>query len=284
MLYFIQIWLLPPNINLLLAVSGFFFLRYYKRFGKCLMTISFLSLWLLSTPIIAQFLIDRLQYQYPLLQTDQFPKQKASCAIIVLGGGKGISPEYRSGHILSDATQFRLHYAAYLYNKTHLPIIVSGGNLDKFSPTEADLMLQELRDYFKIPTAWKEDKSTTTKDEGNLMVPILQSNRIDVAYLVTNAWHIPRAMYTFNSSFHNTNTKIIAAPMGYIILQPNQYFLNYLPSLEGLSTSNIAIHEYIGMLSYYLSNIVNKQLAIPANWLSWVLFRTMARRPPASCA
>ena len=257
--HFLQIWLLPPGINLLLAVSGFLFLRHSQRVGRGLITIAFVSLWLLSTPIIAQILIDRLQYQYPLLQIDKSPKQNTSGAIIVLGGGDGIASEYENSHILSEATQSRLHYAAYLYNKTHLRIIVSGGNLNKSFPTGADLMLRELRNYFKIPVAWKEDASITTKDEGNLMVPILQRNGIDIAYLVTNAWHIPRAMYTFNSSFSNTKIKIVAAPMGYIILQPNQGFLNYLPSLEGLNTSNIAIHEYIGMLSYQLSNFLTLQ-------------------------
>ncbi len=252
--HFLQIWLLPPGMNLMLAACGFLLLGFSKRIGKSLMIISFVSLWLLSTPIIAQILIDILQYQYPLLQPNKLQQKNTSSAIIVLGGGDEISPEYENGRILSDETQFRLHYAVFLYKKTHFPIIVSGGSLDKSASSEADLMLKELRDYFNIPAEWKEDKSITTRDEGNLMVPVLKKNRIDIAYLVTNAWHIARTMYTFHSSFEHTNIKIIAAPMGYIIFQPNQKFLNYLPSLDGLKISSIAIHEYVGIFSYHFIN------------------------------
>lgn len=250
--HFIQIWILPPGINLLLGLIGFLILRYSQCVGRTLIAIAFVSLWLLSTPLFSQLLVDSLQDQYPLLQTSKLIKQNGSSIIIVLGGGQEFTPEYENGNIIAKETFNRLHYATYLYKKTHLPIIVSGGRLDKYAYAEADLMLQELKDYFSIPVIAKEDKSITTKDEAEFMVPILQKHKIERAYLVTNAWHIPRAMYLFNVSFKNTHIKIIAAPMGYIKLRRNQGVLNALPSIDGLKTSTIAIHEYIGIASYFL--------------------------------
>lgn len=252
--HFLQVWILPPGLNLLLTLIGFLILRYSKCIGKSLIGISFVSLWLFCTPVVAQLLIDQLQYQYPQLHINRIP-QKNSSAIIVLGGGHNSSSETKSGYVLSDATKSRLYYAAYLYHKTHFPIIVSGGTLNKSKPTEAQLMQNEMENYFKKPVAWQENKSISTKDEGNNMVHILQKNGIKVAYLVTNSWHMPRAMYTFDYSFRHTNIKIIPAPMGYSKFQRNQGMLNYLPSLDALNTSKTAIHEYIGILAYRITNL-----------------------------
>ena len=238
--HFVQIWLLPPGLNLFLALVGFFFLWHFQRFGISLMVISFVSLWLLSTPMIAQYIIDKLQFKYPALQIEKFPTHTTDSAIIVLGGGE---------------TFERLRYAVYLYKNTHMPAIMLGGELNELSSSHADLMLQELRENFKPPAHWRESPYNTTKDEGDFLVPILQKNGIHIAYLVTNAWHIPRAMYTFNSAFRDTNIKIIAAPMGYVTYQNDQKFLNYFPSIVGLKTSTVAIHEYIGILFYFLRNL-----------------------------
>ena len=90
------------------------------------------------------------------------------------------------------------------------------------------------------------------------MVPILEKHEIKTAYLVTNAWHMPRAMYAFHSVLKitkNTEIKVIAAPMGYVVLPPNQGILNYLPSFSALDTSATALHEYVGMVWYRLRNL-----------------------------
>ncbi|OGT39877.1 MAG: hypothetical protein A3E81_01790 [Gammaproteobacteria bacterium RIFCSPHIGHO2_12_FULL_36_30] len=253
--HFLQIWILPPGLNLLLMGVGLIFLTRTQYLGKSLIAISGISFWLFCTPAVAQLLINYLQEQYPRLQVGQITKKKSS-AIIVLGGGHTISTETSSGYILSGSTEFRLRYAVYLYRHTHFPIIVSGGATHKSSPAESHFMKVEMKNYFKTPVAWQENQSINTRDEGNLMVPILEKHNIRIAYLITNAWHMPRAMYTFHYSFRHTDIKIIAAPMGYSTFQRNQGVLNFLPSLGGLDTSELAIHEYIGILAYRLNNLI----------------------------
>jgi len=253
--HMLQAWILPPGVNLLLAIVGFLWLRYSKRVGQCIVIVAFVSLWLFCTPMIARLLINHLQSAYPTLKVDQIPRKPLN-VIIVLGGGHTISPEYENGYVLSDATEERLHYAAYLYHQTHFPIIVSGGTFHASSPSEAELMRQDLKNYYFIFDAWKEDKSINTRDEGKLMVPILKKHGIKTAYLVTNAWHMPRAMYAFHYSFRNTKINIIAAPMGYLLLQSDQEMLSYLPSFEALDVSATAMHEYIGFLAYRLINFI----------------------------
>ena len=252
-----QPWILPPGINLLLAVIGYLIFQYSKPIGKCIITLACVSLWLFCTPLIAQLLINHLQNQYPVLYISQLSTQNSS-AIIVLGGGHEVSVEYKDGYVLCDDTEDRLHYAAYLYHKTHFPIIVSGGAADKSTPSEAELMRKDLKNYFNITSVLKEDKSTDTKDEANLMVQILKDHHIKIAYLVTNAWHMPRAMYAFNYAFANTSIKIIAAPTGYIGFTPNQGIMHYLPAYKALDISATAMHEYVGILAYRLNNLLQR--------------------------
>lgn len=252
--HFLQVWILPPGLNLVLVLFGWILLHYSKQFGNLLIITAFVTLWLFSTPMVAQLLIDQLQDQYPPLQIDRIAKQSSS-AIIVLGGGHEVYPESKNGYLLSSASEFRLRYAAHLYHRTHFPIIVSGGAAEKNEPSEAELMNQEMRHYFNVPVAWKENKSINTRNEGNYTLPILEKHKITTVYLVTDAIHMPRAMYTFTQSFAHTNIKIIATPMGYSVLQPDQKKLNFLPSLEGLNNSTAAIHEFIGLVVYHFVNI-----------------------------
>lgn len=237
----LQPWILPPGLNLIAAIAGHIISRFSKHAGNSLIWFAFISFWLFCTPVIAQFLIDALQDQYPRLILNDI-KDKTPSAIIVLGGGSWFDKSAKYGYILSPTTKHRLAYTAYLYHHTHLPVLLSGGKPEK----------KAMRDYFNVPVTWEENKSRNTIDESHYTLPILKKNNIQTVYLVTNAWHMPRSMYSFTHAYKNTKIKIIAAPMGYTSLQLNQGRINYLPSLDGLRVSQIAMHEYMGMIAYYL--------------------------------
>lgn len=247
--HFIQSWLFPPGLIIVLGLLGFLLWRRWRMAAKTVIIFAFVILWLLSTPIIAWSLIDILQRQYPVLEMDKLSKQNGG-AIVVLGGGEAKAPEYDIKEAVSDPTLSRLHYSGYLYDKTHLPIVVSGGNPEGLSHAEADLMQKVLRDDFKIPVNLKESKSNNTAEEAKFLLPILKANKIHYIYLVTHAWHMPRSMRVFNQIFDQADIKIIPAPMGFVTLDTQKGLFNYLPSLGALNTSVIAMHEYIGMVWY----------------------------------
>lgn len=240
----LQLWILPPGLNIITAISGHIISRFSKRIGYGLVWFSFISFWLFSTPIIAKILIDELQDSYPQLIVSKIKNSKKS-AIIVLGGGSWVDKSVKNGYRLSSATKDRLTYATYLYRRTHFPILISGGKYEK----------KAMEDYFNVPVAWEENKSRNTLDESRYTLPILKKNNIHIIYLVTNAWHMPRSMYSFKQAFKNTKIKIIAAPMGYTTLPTNLGVMKYLPSLDDLRISQTAMHEYVGMVAYYLSNL-----------------------------
>lgn len=247
--HFMETWLLPPGCNLLLALIGFLLWRLrWPKIGKSLMIISLLSLWLLSTPLIAQQMINYLQYQYPNLSPQQLASDK-SAAIVILEASLNLeTPEYGTPTV-SDATLTRIRYAAFLHKKMQTPILVSGNDPAHLSINQADYMAKALKDYFGVPTQWKEPSGFNTAQEGILSAEMLKKSGVKKIYLVTHALHMPRAVY----AFQHKGLEIIPAPTGYKSFESSLGRLSaLLPSMEGLDYSSAALREYIGLCWYHL--------------------------------
>lgn len=243
--HFIQAWILPPGLNLILILCGVALWRKARLFSQFLLYFAIVSLWLLSTPWVAGVLIDRIQHQYPVLTTTALSNQNNKSAIVVLGGGLGKAREYHHEHGVSQDTLSRLQYAAYLYDTTHLPVIVSGSKL------EAVAMQTVLQEHFKIPVHWQENQSRNTADEAKFILPILKEHGINNIYLITHAWHMPRSMFVFNKMLLKEGIKVISAPTRFVG-QNEDVLFDFIPSLSALNTSTIALHEYIGLFWYGL--------------------------------
>ncbi len=248
--HYLQIGLLPPGLNLLIIILGGIIWCYWQMAGKIVMMIGIVSLWLLSAPIIAYNMIDILQNQYPLLQMDQLNTSTSHHAIVVLGGGETVQAEYGNKNTVSDFTLHRVDYAAYLHQKTHLPIIVSGGKANREGVSEAELMSNILKKNFHIKTILKEDKSLNTADESQFIAPMMKQYHFDAVYLVTHAWHMPRSVFAFQCA----GIKVIPAPMGYYVDKPDFALINFLPNIDALHVSSVAIHEFIGLLWYHFKD------------------------------
>ncbi len=243
--HLLQPWLLPPGICFLLILIGFIISFYYAKIGKSIAIFGVISVWLLSTPIVAYYLINRLQNQYPLLET--FPVDTHG-VIIVLGGGNTIQKEYGNKLTVSDTTLHRVNYAAFLHQKTQLPILTSGGKGMLGEKSEAELMAEVLQNNFNIHAKLEEDQSRTTADESFYVAKILKENQLKHAYLVTNAWHMPRSVYIFQCR----GISVTPAPMDYILYGPGYSILSFFPNIQALDASAIAMHELIGLAWYHL--------------------------------
>lgn len=243
-----QVWILPPGINFLLVILGCFFLRYSRIIGKTLIISGIVSLWLLSMPIIAYNLINFLQNKYAILTKNDIKTPKPHGIIIVLGGGDTIRAEYANKRTVSDFTAHRINYAVYLHQHTKLPILLSGGRHPRANKSEATLMQDFLWDNYKLTAKYIENNSLTTADESRFILPILNKNRLNEVYLVTNAWHMPRSVYIFQCR----GIKVIPAPMGHYIYGPGYSWISFLPNMDALAVASIAMHEFIGLVWYYL--------------------------------
>lgn len=249
---FIEIWLFPPGLNLFLILFGFFVWRFRPLFGKTLITIGILSLWVFSTPIISQLLIDRLQYQYPVLSADKITDDGISAIVVLAAGLMPYSPEYGNPDV-SDPTFTRLRYAAYLNKKMNIPILVSGSYpKNTLTLNVTKYMAKSLKDTFNAATKWQEDRGSNTALEGVFAAQILKAANVSKIYLVTHAIHMPRSMYAFKDK----GLQVIPAPTGFMVPDEcqNKLFI-FLPTISALRGSQIALHEYVGLLWYRLQKI-----------------------------
>jgi uncharacterized SAM-binding protein YcdF (DUF218 family) len=248
--HFMLIWIFPPGLILLLMLGGFLLTRYGKSYGNKVCICAYILFWLLSTPVLAQALIDGLQKQYPPLPASTLAASQSE--IVVLGHGVENSPEFSPRDKLSEVSASRIFYTAYLARKLHVPVVVSGGNRNNIAHSEAEVMRNDLQNSYATAVNSVENTSRNTQEQSTLLLPILKNNNIRNVYLVTNAWHMPRSMYVFKKAFTASGIDIIPAPMGYISLKSESVTMNLMPSLKALNTSAIALYEYVGIIWYHI--------------------------------
>lgn len=242
--------LTPPGLILLIALLGVLFLLRWRWLGRALIGLSLVLLFILSLPLTGRALIAPLETAAPLptaaLSPDEARKQAG--AIVVLGGGRyAQAPEYGDTDTVSEAALARLRYAAWLHRRTGLPILISGGAPFGEDAPEALLMQESLENDFQIRPRWAEIRSRNTQENAAFSKEILAAAGIRRIYLVTHAWHMPRAQW----AFVNAGFDVVPAPMGFTTLgKGEREGLGYLPSARGLKLSSRALHERLGLVWY----------------------------------
>ena len=239
----VSTFLLPPLNLLLVGFAGIVLLNRHPRAGKGLIIAAFSLLYFLSMPFIADTLLGALETSPPVVNID-----KNAGAIVILGGGTYFNaPEY-GGDTVKRLTLERLRYGARLYQRTGKPILVTGGNPSGGTP-EGLLMKDVLENDFNVPVHWIEDKSDNTYENALFSFRILQQSGIKTVYLVSHAWHMPRAI----SAFEKAGFRVIPAPTGFTTNRATSLF-DFLPRATSLVKSYYATHEAIGLLWYHFKH------------------------------
>lgn len=232
---------LPPGILILLGLLGLALLRSRLRFGAGLALFAFLSLYLLSTPIVARLLIQSIEPPY----ADPARERNAGAIVVLTGGLNPRTPEY-GGDTASRYSLERARYAAHLHRRTGKPVLVTGGNPIGADTSEAEQMKVALRE-FGVTTKWIEDASNNTFESARLTYRMLKNAGVQSVYLVTHAWHMPRARMAFErAGFH-----VIAAPMGYKT-NTRIMLLDFFPAAAAFTDSADFFHELLGIVWYRL--------------------------------
>ncbi len=241
----ISVFLLPPLNLLLAALLGLLLARTYPRLGRTLLLSSLALLWLCSTPYFAEGALHLLEGPPKAVNARAQPAD----AIVVLGGGTYFrAPEYGADTV-SAATLVRLRYAAKLQRETGKPILVTGGKPLGNDLSEAQQMKSVLEQEFNVTVRWVEDASDNTLKNARYSHQLLQQAGIKRIYLVTHAWHIPRAARAFQAA----GFEVVPAPTGFTTRYRTD-LLSFLPRAEGLRDSRIFLQELIGLLWYRLKS------------------------------
>ena len=150
----------------------------------------------------------------------------------------------------------RLRYAAWLAKKTKLPVLVSGGNPDGSPEPEALLMKQVLENELGVTVTNVDASSNNTYENAVCSKPILDTFNADKIYLVTQSWHMARAV----RSFEDVGIKVIPAPTGFTTTTQDGVGLkDLIPRAQGLEKMNIWLHEVVGMLWYKIKYFGSKR-------------------------
>jgi uncharacterized SAM-binding protein YcdF (DUF218 family) len=227
---------LPPAGLVILAALGAGLLlaraRSARRAGWGLLAASLAALWLLSTPVIADWL-QRAVQRYPPLDLGQ---PVTADAIVILGGGehRTWAPEY-AGPAAGRGLLERLSYGAYLQRKTHLPVVVSG------TAHEALAMQATLMRDYGIEVSWVDDRSRDTFQNAKFSAQLLAANQRHRILLVTSAAHEWRAAQEFRSA----GLEVVPAPTE-VWAPPTEPRFRYVANVYDLQRSTEALYEGLG--------------------------------------
>lgn len=229
---------LPPGSLLILAGLGLWLHR------RMIVATALLLLYLAAIPAVSGWLCRKLEI-YPPLDPKHLPTAQA---IVVLGATRyRDAPEYGGDTVASLGLE-RLRYAVWLKRRTHLPILVSGGRPLNEERAEAQLM-QEVLTEWDTPARWLETESRNTFENAQNSAAILKRQGIETIFLVTSAFHLPRAV----EAFEHAGLKVI--PAGTRFTRPGPLesgLLAFIPTPSALCRTSLALHEIFGRWWYRL--------------------------------
>ncbi len=246
----IATFLLPPLSLLLVLGLGIWLFYRRPKVARIVLISGFGLLWIAATPYFAEGALHLLEGRTTALNSVQQPAD----AIVILGGGSYFNaPEYSGQDTISHATLVRLRYGAKLQRETGMPILVTGGKPVGNHVSEAQQMRLSLVQDFKATVRWTEDASDNTMDNAIYSFQTLQKSSIRKIYLVTHAWHMPRAA----DIFRRAGFEVIEAPTAFTTRYQTD-LLAFLPRTESLQDSKFFVREVIGLLWYRVKLAIDR--------------------------
>lgn len=244
----------PPASLLLLILLGLWLVRHRPRLGRGLIVLSTVGLWLMCCVATAHWLQDAVLRPPPALNTAQVralmrgPNQTPT-AIVVLGAGRHrLAAEYGTSNLTQQA-MVRLRYGVWLARRTGQPLAYAGGVgwAQTGERSEAETAAQIVQDDYGTSLRWVESRSRDTRENADLVVPMLDSAGIKRIVLVTHASHMPRAMRAFRDAA-GKGLVIVPAPVA-AVTRDDQPLLDWMPSQQGFVLVHNALHEVLGLVT-----------------------------------
>ena len=239
--------LLPPILFVWPLLAGLR-MRLGTRRRRMLMAFGLGGLLLTSLPVVPSLLFLGLESG---LAFQPVPRDAVNppAAIVVLGGtfsngrdAGGLTPGVQPGALSLQ----RIRAGAALQRLTGLPILVTGGGADA-APSIGQLMAETYETDLHITPRWVERAAADTWENATRSAEMLHADGINSVYLVTNAWHMRRALIAFRHAgltawpAPDTRQK-----------RPGLVATDFMPSASAWLNSYYAFHEIIGCIAYAL--------------------------------
>ncbi|MFC6337814.1 YdcF family protein [Pseudomonas sp. CCM 7891] len=244
--YFIKQLLLPPGILLLLLAVAWWFRRSRPRLAAVCFALGLGGMWLMSLPVVVQWSARALETEPPLARDAWATLAQRADAIVVLGSGRERGdPAWGSDQPTGVGLE-RQRYAARLSKASGLPVLTTGGLHYGTPPSEAEMMAVSMRDDFGVNVRWKEERSRTTWENAQMSAEILLPQGIKRVVVVTQAWHMPRSVW----SFEKAGFTVVPAPVGFLGENNTPPLGGWMPEFKSIWQSGQLLNEAVGQLGY----------------------------------
>ncbi len=236
---------MPINITLLLLVTSLMLTKANARLSRRLLLCATLILAISSIPYVADKSIYSFEKNYESFSRSSTPVDY----IIVLGCGHHSNDALPATSQLKPCSLSRLVEAIRIYRlHPEAQIITSGsGGQDEMSNAEkvknAAIALGVPENKILLEVFPKD-----TREEAQLIAPRVKGKN---TVLVTDAYHLPRAMKYFALE----GVTPIPAPAGFYVKNIEQQLVwqNFLPQSQSLVKSSIAWYEAMGQLWQWIA-------------------------------
>jgi uncharacterized SAM-binding protein YcdF (DUF218 family) len=235
--------LMPPMVLLVVIPAGLLIALRWRRTGIAITVLAWAALYALCTPYVSTALIVALERRVPPASPAEIAGAQA---IAVLGGDVYHG---KLGGVPDDAGPLsleRIRTAAQLYRQHPLPIIITGEAEGSSDQSVAALMAQVLDQDYGIKATWLEEKAANTFENAADVAAILKPAGIDTVLVVTQAWHMPRAKW----SFEHAGLHAIPAPAKRFYMGTDIDWIELLPDYSSFELSFFALHEGLGLIYY----------------------------------
>jgi uncharacterized SAM-binding protein YcdF (DUF218 family) len=137
----------------------------------------------------------------------------------------------------------RARYGAVLAKQFHLPVLVTGGSVFG-GRAEGEVLAEVLRHDFGVEVRWIENRALDTADNIVYSAEILRHEDINRVVLVTQDFHMPRAL----RECARQALECVGAPIT-SYSQSSESWMEELPNQGSFYRSVLALHEVLGMLA-----------------------------------
>jgi uncharacterized SAM-binding protein YcdF (DUF218 family) len=244
-------FVIPSNLLLLIGLLGFLLLIFRRhRLGTTLMTLSLVLLAICGWSAVGALALAPLENRFPAPTITAAPT-----GIIMLGGAVDIHlTADRKMVALNDGAERLTETAALALRFPQARVFLSGGfgHIGAETAPSESAVAKELLLQLGIPAERisMEENSRTTWENAQQSYKALSPKPGETWLLVTSAWHMPRAV----ASFRGANFEVVPYPVDYRTSSDRgSWRMINKSSALGLQDIDIAFHEWIGLVAYWMT-------------------------------
>ena len=254
------ILLLPTDFLIFVGIAGAILLgTRFARLGRRLMVVSLLSFAICGFSPLGSWLLFPLESRFPAWDA----ARGAPDGIVVLGGSIDADVSAARGVAVVRGAADRIVAAAALARQyPDARIVFTGGssNLIENDPREADYAAEIFerlgvrRERLSI-----ERRSRNTEENAEFTKAIAAPKNGERWLLVTSAYHMPRSV----GLFRKAGFAVEPYPVDWRVGSRADLLRLSAVAIEGLQRTDLAVHEWIGLLAYRLTGKTSQLLPGP---------------------